>query len=228
MEPDRLVIEVASWRLAAELMRRHPGAARLLRGHPGGGQYDLLWLLLDALGREIRLNRAGTIQVSSSVGSPWSPVAWDEFLATDLAEFVLRVERAVGWDSPARGRPVTPVTLTYRVIAELVAHLVGAGRRVVVEQGYVATSGYGGGPNPVLSSFGFPAELLARRADDLFGEPGYRFWIPMVDGAPVMAVEQGSATAFLVGGDTVDVWSAYRAAGNRLGPVVASLNAGVP
>src|SRR5437588_367965 len=35
---DRSVVEAASWRLASELVRRHPTALRLIRGHPGGGQ----------------------------------------------------------------------------------------------------------------------------------------------------------------------------------------------
>lgn len=42
---DRSVLEAASWRLASELVRRHPDTTRLIRAHPGGGQSDCLWLV---------------------------------------------------------------------------------------------------------------------------------------------------------------------------------------
>lgn len=61
---DRSVLEAVSWRLASELVRRHPDTTRLIRGHPGGGQSDCLWILPTASEHgDIRLNRHGTIQV---------------------------------------------------------------------------------------------------------------------------------------------------------------------
>ena len=61
---DASGLEALSWQLASELMRRHPVGTRLIRAHPGGGQYDLLWILDSTGGRgDIRLNRAGTIQI---------------------------------------------------------------------------------------------------------------------------------------------------------------------
>ena len=44
--PSRQVNEVLSWRLAAELLSRHPGEFRLIEAHNGGGQYDELWVYL--------------------------------------------------------------------------------------------------------------------------------------------------------------------------------------
>lgn len=41
---DRSILEAASWRLASELLRRHPQTLRLIRGHPAGGQADGLWI----------------------------------------------------------------------------------------------------------------------------------------------------------------------------------------
>jgi T3SS (YopN, CesT) and YbjN peptide-binding chaperone 2 len=63
---DHSVLEAASWRLASELVRRHPSTLRLIRAHPGGGQSDVLWLLPSSgeVG-DVRLNRAGSISVLS-------------------------------------------------------------------------------------------------------------------------------------------------------------------
>ena len=35
------MLEAASWRLASELVRRHPDTVRLTGAHPGGGQSDV-------------------------------------------------------------------------------------------------------------------------------------------------------------------------------------------
>lgn len=45
---DRSILEAASWRLASELVRRHPQSTRLIRAFPGDGQYDVLWILASA------------------------------------------------------------------------------------------------------------------------------------------------------------------------------------
>jgi hypothetical protein len=85
---DRSVLEAASWRLASELLRRHPDTTRLIRAHPRGGQSDCLWVLPTA-GKtgDLRLNRHGTIQVLERFdGRPageWRPTEWDEYLRAD-------------------------------------------------------------------------------------------------------------------------------------------------
>lgn len=223
--PNRQRIEVVSWRLASDLLRRHPGEARLIRGHPGGGQYDLLWLLGVDSPVDVRLNREGTIQVwgcvSGSSDGDWRPATWADYLADDWLEFVRRLEQAVGWDSPARSRPVTETTLTYRVIAGLVEVMVAAGHRVEVQQGVVDSSGEGGGANPMLDAFDLPDDLLAARDHDLFEQAGYRFWVVLADGLPVTAFEQSTATMFSHHGNRpTDLMSRYRSSGSSLDSVV--------
>src|SRR5579875_1503510 len=90
---DGSVVEAASWRLASELCRRHPGRARLFRGHPGGGMYDVLWIIGSGPGNhlDIRLNRVGTIQVHGRFdGCPpeWPATPWDEYLRSDPRMFL--------------------------------------------------------------------------------------------------------------------------------------------
>lgn len=223
--PNRQQIEAASWQLASDLLRRHPGEARLIRGHPGGGQYDLLWLLGVESPVDIRLNREGAIQVwgcvSGSSDVDRRPTSWADYLAQDRLEFVRRLEQAVGWDSPARSRLATETTLTYRVIAGLVEVMVAAGHRVQVQQGFIDTSGEGGGHNPILDAFDLPDESLALRDDDLYGQVGYRFWVVRVDGLPMAAFEQTTAAMFTRQRNRpVNLMSLYRSSGNSLNAVL--------
>lgn len=206
---DRSVIEAASWRLASELMRRHPTGARLFRGHPGGGQYDVLWIKevgADGMavdGGNIPMNRNGTIQVHGQFrevpGRDWEPTGWDEYLAAEPKEFLERLERAAGWAAPKQVPAATPTTLTYRLLAAMTAGSMKSLHPITIEMGYVDTSGYGGGSNTLLRQFTLPDSITALRPDDWFEDPGYRFWIPCRDGKPLMLIEQTSAQVWFPG-----------------------------
>jgi len=84
---DGSLLEAASWRLASELVRRHPSAVRLIRAHPGGGQYDCLCVVPHETGLEggVNLNRNGTIQVQHRFDGrtpQWDPVEWDDYFGS--------------------------------------------------------------------------------------------------------------------------------------------------
>jgi hypothetical protein len=228
MFQDRTVIEAASWRLASELMRRHPNEARLIQGHSGGGQYDLLWILgLDNSRLDIRLNRTGTIQVHGRAdGSPhidWAPTPWREYLEAEPRTFLTKLERAAGWTAQNNVPSSTNITLTYRVLATLASFGMKTVHPIVIEMGYIDSSGMGGGPNQWLNEFDVPLKLRDRREDDFYGEPGYRFWIAHRDRTPLFAIEQTSATAWFVGsGASVDLMTSYRQNHKEL-PIVAAL-----
>ena len=199
---DRSVLEAVSWRLASELVRRHPDTTRLIRGHPGGGQSDCLWLLpnVGATG-DVRLNRVGTIQVLERFdGRPegeWLPTEWDEYLRADPREFLHRLEVAAGLPVPQQVPAATPMTLTYRVLAAIASTAIKSVHPIEIELGYIDTSGYGGGPNDALASFpAIPTELLRARDDDFYEQPGYRFWIVLRDDVPVLAFEQRHGLAW--------------------------------
>lgn len=199
---DRTVLEAASWRLASELVRRHPRTTRILITHPGGGQYDCLTITSGAAdGGTIQLNRSGTIQVHQRFdgrsADEWPPTEWDDYLRADPREFLDRLEQAAGLSTPSHVPPSDPTTITYRVLAALTATAVKTVHPITIESGQIDTSGYGGGPNPVLDVFrSIPDELRRARDDDLFGQPGYRFWIVRRDRVPILAIEQDDGTAW--------------------------------
>jgi len=199
--PDWSVVEAASWRLASELVRRHPTALRLIRGHPGGGQSDCLWLL-PLLGEQgdIRLNRVGTIQILDRFdGRPadqWRPTDWTDYLFADPREFLDRLERAAGLPTPTQVPSVIPRTLTFRVLAAIAATAFKSVHPIEIQQGYIDSSGYDAGPNRNLDGFPIDPEHLRARPDDFYGEAGYRFWIVLRDQVPVLAMDQASASAW--------------------------------
>jgi hypothetical protein len=198
---DRSVVEAASWRLASELVRRHPTVVRLIRGHPGGGQSNCLWLLplIDDKG-DVRLNRVGTIQVlerfdgRSAVG--WRPTEWSEYLFAKPRGFLDRLEREAGLPTPSPIPGPTPRTLTYRVLAAIAASAFKSVHPIEIQQGFVDSSGYDAGQNPSLDGFPIDPERLRSQPDDFFGEARYRFWIVVRDEVPVLAVDQADAFAW--------------------------------
>lgn len=199
---DRSVLEAASWRLASELVRRHPERVRLIRAHPGRGQSDCLWIMpSDGTCGDIRLNRHGTIQVLERFdGRPsanWPPTEWDAYLRADPREFLHRLEHAAGLPQPPHVPPATPTTLTYRILAAIAATAVKAVHPIEIQPGYIDTSGYGGGHNEALRSFpAIPADLLRSLDDDFYGQPGYRFWVVLRDDVHILSFEQRDGVAW--------------------------------
>jgi hypothetical protein len=180
---DRSVLEAVSWRLASELLRRHPSTTRLIHGHPGGGQSDCLWILPTVSDKgDVRLNRHGTIQVlerfDGRPGSGWDPTDWDDYLRADPRYFLYRLEAAAGLPAPSQVPAATTSTLVCRLLAAIASTAIKSVHPIEIQSGFIDTAGYGGGPNEALDSFSaIPEEFRRPREDDFYGQPGYRFWI---------------------------------------------------
>jgi hypothetical protein len=199
---DRSVLEAVSWKLASELARRHPETTRLIRAHPGGGQSDCLWLLpIDDGTGDIRLNRNGTIQVLGRFDGldarQWEPTEWETYLGADPRDFLHGLEVAAGLPIPKHVPSATPTTLVFRVLAAIASTAVKSVHPIEIQEGFIGSSGYNGGPNEALDTFAaIPRDLLRPRVADFFGEPGYRFWIVLRDQAPILAFEQSEGLAW--------------------------------
>jgi hypothetical protein len=213
---DRSVLEAASWRLASELVRRHPRTTRVIHTHPGGGLYDCLTITSPTGdGGTVHLNRNGTIQVHARFdGRPdedWEPTDWDDYLRADPRDFLDRLERACGLPTPAHVPSSRPATLTYRLLAALAATAVKSVHPIEIHSGQLDTSGYDSGPNLALDSFsGIPEERRRAQDDDLFRQAGYRFWIVLRDHVPILAFDQEVGMAWTQHhGEGFDVMDLY-------------------
>ena len=123
------LIEIASWRVVAELVRRYPGQFVIIQTHPGDGQYNCLSVYERAdpkAGGHLDLNRHGSANVHRPFrpgGEPQSWPLWERLLSPGdpkslLDDLCLR----------AGLPPVTTLprssgeTVAYRFIAAFLAH----------------------------------------------------------------------------------------------------------
>ena len=152
------------------------------------------------------------------------PIGWAEYLGGDREEFALRLQASAGLAPRRRALPPVPHTLVVGVLAALAERAANGMHRVDIQLGYIDTSGYGGRPNPALTAFDVDPSLLVVRADDLFGEPGYRFWIVFVDGMPLLAFETSQALVWRApGGDRLDVMQMFEEKGRRYSRTASAL-----
>lgn len=219
---DGSVLEAASWRLASELVRRHPGRVRLIRGHPGGGLSDLLWLLEEGEvddGGDIRLNRNGTIQILGRFDgneSDWEPTGWDVYLKSDPRVFLKQLEAAAGLSAPKPIPASTPISLTLRVLATMAAMTAKMPNPIEIESGYFDTSGYGGGVNDTaFESFAqIPRGLRETQESDGKFVPEQRFWFAKRGEEFVLALEQSNGFSWSPRrSEPLDLMREYKAAG---------------
>jgi len=201
LEPSRMLLEVASWRVATEIARRHP-QVRLIETHPGGGQYDCLHILLEpekgTASHGIALNRPGSAHIQfggyDSKDISWTGF-WTDYLAADDPRDV--VQRLCGLarlpqvsQLPRSTRPV----LAYRFVAAFLASTVFGRARWECRSGYFDSSG----EDCSLRDDWFAAypkartRLLDLRSDDFLREPGYRFWFLVESGEPKLCLETTS------------------------------------
>lgn len=195
---DHSLIEAASWRLASELVRRHPATTRMYQTHPGDGMYDCLSVqALDGNG-QVALNRAGSLHVLDRFdGRPvdWESSSWAEYLRADPREFLGRLEAAAGLPAPSTIPASTPASLTNRVLAAIAATAVKSVQPVFIVGAFVS-EGQCGEREPLAPFAGIPSYLAAAPIDDLPWERGYRFWVVVRGGEPILAVTAETGLVF--------------------------------
>ena len=227
-KPSQQIIEAASWRLAAELVRRYPARFTVIEMHPGGGQYDCLTLLdqEEASGLErIDLNRAGSAFVCQRGHQGWAWVwrdCWPEMVATgDPRDLLDRLCARAGLMPVTRIPRATPAVVAYRVISAFLAHAMFGRVGWECRNGYLDSSGMSGGRRDELFEH-FPMarqRLAVRQADDVLGIAAYRFWFLMRKDQPLLAIEAKNGIAWDTSGHETDLFAKYRIH-RRIWPVV--------
>jgi hypothetical protein len=220
------ILEAASWRLASQLVRRHPDELNVWRLHPGGGQYDVLGIRSEQ-GLSVDLNRRGRIHFHKRQdGGPVTegPVEWMEYLtAPDPRGFIKYVEAAAGLPETVGTPTTTSVSLVFRVISSLAAAAVLA-EPWDITMGRIDTSG-GMGPTDANWWRDFApiaGELAHPSPGDPLGEAGFRFW-RCERSDVVLTFEVANAIAWSAAGHRIDLMDAYQRSGRALGVLMGEL-----
>lgn len=131
------VSDALSWRLTAELMRRHPDELWAIRTHPND-LYDCLTVCRRSApleGPVIRINRNGSHADYSWFGSQTEPsqptyglVCWTDYLfSNDPRAWMTDLEQRVGLAPHSGPHPrSTPASLTMRWIAQFLSAQIGS------------------------------------------------------------------------------------------------------
>lgn len=232
--PQRDVTEALSWRLAAELARRHPGDLWIAHTVPiVGTTYDCLTLVRPGDRGQIGppifdLNRGGSIHLRNSfAGQPFEPEwprwSWQDYLDADPYRFLRQLEDRAGLPSLSGVPATTPATLVWRLIASLVGPALRSVHRIEAVPGFADTA-WDASPNDEL----FQAFPRARQAvavhhpADPLGTPHRRFWFICVDDDPRVVLST-EGRAWGLGDVEYDLMNAYDTYDRRLGPVAGQL-----
>jgi hypothetical protein len=210
--PSRAVREAMSWKLVAELHRRHPGESTVIETHPGGGQYDCLTFVK---GDDVIacLNRVGGFTVHPTGVQVPSEAIWPVSIVDGGVSCVLdRLSVACRFPVPAKLPPTSPETLAYRVMAGVAAALVFEKDLWEWRNGQEDTSGMGDQACRDHWFELFPGATESARSgspDQPFGNPKYGFWFLLRNGKPAVCISK-AALCWDTDLKVVDLASAYR------------------
>lgn len=153
------IITAVTWKIVAELCRRHHqrAALRVYELHPGGGLYDCVSIFSGDFPDGELLGSFNQQSEHFHIGSPYTEptmrladLRWPEennyvlsYLQTDdPAKIVRQIEGVLGLaHRPGRLPPTTAPVLCIRLIAEFVARHALSRSGVVIRNGYFDTSG---------------------------------------------------------------------------------------
>jgi hypothetical protein len=218
--------EIASWRIATEVVRQFPGTLRLYETHPGGGQYDCL-SLHDHRGLHLAdFNRHGRFHVFHKPnGESRNPEPWDIWRAmaetNDMKSILKQVDEMIGFTKPAKLPKSTPRTIVYRFIASFLSHAAFTPWQWRVVSGMCDTSGYGGGVHrDYFAKFpGTKTRLETPEKGDPLHQPAYRFWFLVEDDKPRLCLEDTGRAWKLGGKQSINLSTLY-AKTRRIWPIV--------
>lgn len=196
-QPGRGLLEIGSWRVAAEVIRRYPGRLQLIETHPGGGQYDCLTIVdrADPHRGRIDLNRAGSVHIShfGGDGGTSDPEFWERLIGEDDPKRVVDDLCTDAGLAPTGPLPeLSADAVVYRYIAAFLTHGAFGRTRWECRNGYADSAGDGGSGTMTGWFEAFPGcrpHLDRHVDDDLDGISAYRFWFVLRNGDPQLGLE---------------------------------------
>lgn len=233
--------EAASWRLAAELVRRHPDDLWVVETHPMTGQYDCLTILERSGDRRFepifQLNRmpGGHVTPRSWFSTQTDRANWlDVVFSSDLRrEIVVPLERLEGLSVPGETPSTTPRSIGARVIATALWTRLATSPLSALNGVNDSSGMFGSGVRSGLfSAFtGLEAEIAGHDPDELDGHPAYHYWFltGTVDGAterPILGIDTHRGLVWSKRLQKADLMSLYDQCDREINLLVARLALG--
>lgn len=230
-----------AWRVAAELIRRHPEELYALELHPATGQYSCV-SIFSRTGDEHRNHPAllhfnyagrGHITGKSWRGGDDLRFNWlDVLFARDFREeIIVPLERDEGLTSPSQTPPTTRQSIGARLVAEALLGRALSNSPMVAANGVYDSSGMGGSYvcDFYFKEFGTMIEQISGRPDsDLNGHPAYRFWFICIDerkvhNLPILGIDSWHGRVWSRTLNGADLMQMYDASGRNLQLLTARL-----
>jgi len=231
--------EMASWRVAAELVRRHPDQLVVIETHPGGGLYDCLSIYLrqtDEAGKPwirplIDLNRGPRGHITTRAGTGGDRLNWiDVLFAADLRRDVIRrVEDECEIESPTTTPETTKSSIGIRLIDEMLSFRVASRSPLTALNGVFDGSGGAAHRQGLFAKFpSIPVADYRGEVSRLDDTPAYRYWFVCSqengkEPSPTIAVDTWNGRLWTKSESDVDLLSVYRDHGSQITALATSL-----
>ena len=193
------LIRALAWRVASELIRRHPDKLRVIETHPGGGQYDCVKVLcrdreeslivyLNLVGHLTHgawFQDSGGSSELSDVRFNWLDVLGTEDLRQDIIE---PLEASSGLTSPKATPVTTDRSIGPRLLARFASAAAFSTRTWHILNAVEDTTGMGSGLRPWVRDISGPS--FERVDGDLANQPAYRYWFVLDhEGTPAAVID---------------------------------------
>jgi hypothetical protein len=255
---DYRLATIASWRIIAELMRRHhKSGLQAMELHPGDGQYDCLGLIIGLHGREGRslchINRPGGLHIFDTWASPrralndppwdrWADTTRLEYLTAwiamaDAKAFVFHLEDALGLPSTRQqtAPPTTPATLVFRLLAAWQSRFFAASDWLEIRSAWCDSSGMeGSSVREEIRQFPLAHAEIARREGWEQVEQAIQYWLltrVSTDQTPeLVGLIDLKGNLYLASSPTIprDMYAPYQRHGRSLSALVAEMEHVLP
>ena len=228
--PYRQLVEIASWQVVTELVRRHPSEFEVIEAHPSGGQSDCLALCGPEGNINVVFNRPGSFAVFKRFDrkseSRGIPEVWNRILAEQesLPKLIEEFERQSGLSSPSKLPSTNRKVLSFRVMSMFLRTTAFSLDVREWRNGFLDTSGFGGGIQGTW--FGEYPQLHERLREklvtDFQDQSHYRLWF-LIDekwGAKsTLACVETTGWVHFKDGTSMDLMKEFKKAGRKIMPV---------
>jgi hypothetical protein len=236
------IAHAAAWRVAAELIRRHPDDLYALELHPGMGQHDCIDLHVregSGLGEpgslfRFGVSQGGRINGRSRAEKGYPRFHWIDALFTHnlYADIIEHLERGEDIPTSPDARAINAKSIGAQVIATALAMRALSAQPLVAYNGVYDSSGYeGSGANiAYFTAFGSMVDEITRTADDrdLHEHPAYRFWFlfpaytSRID-APIMGIDSWNGLVWTKSVTKGDLYAMFTESRRDIHHLVAQL-----